>query len=145
MSGSAQDGRVFDDEGDHSVGNDDDHYAPSAGTALKAISKGHGRPQSMDESGRGPRRAVAEAVASPLGVQSGINSTVVSSSKRPAARVKCSYKSYALRPVLRPCLTVRQRRCHSPKVDDGELQKAAPEASLTGPSGHRFLHHINSC
>ncbi len=40
---------------------DDDHYAPRAGTAPKAGSKGHDRPQSMDESSRGPRRAVAEA------------------------------------------------------------------------------------
>jgi hypothetical protein len=46
----------------------EDHYAPSAGTAPKAVSKGHDRPQNMDESGREPRRAVAEAVASPLGV-----------------------------------------------------------------------------
>ncbi len=50
------------------VDDDDDHYAPSAGTAPKAVRKGHDRPQSMDESGLGPRRAVAKAVVSPLGV-----------------------------------------------------------------------------
>jgi hypothetical protein len=36
--------------------------------------------QSMDESGRGPRTAVAEAVASPLGVQLAIHNAGVSSS-----------------------------------------------------------------
>jgi hypothetical protein len=36
--------------------------------------------QSMNESGRGPRTAVAEAVANPLGVQPSINSTGISSS-----------------------------------------------------------------
>jgi hypothetical protein len=36
--------------------------------------------QDVDESGRGPRTAVAEAVASPLGVQPTINSAGVSSS-----------------------------------------------------------------
>jgi hypothetical protein len=35
--------------------------------------------QDVDESGRGPRTAVAEAVASPLGVQPTINSAGVSS------------------------------------------------------------------
>jgi hypothetical protein len=109
---------------------------PRVGTAPKAGSEDDVPLQSMDESGRGPRTAIAEAVAGPLGVQPSINSTVVPSSKRPAARVKCSYKSYALRPVLQLCLTVGQRRCRSPKVDDGELHKAVPEASLTGPSGH---------
>jgi hypothetical protein len=61
--------------------NDDDHYAPSAGTTPKAGSKGHDHPQSMDKSGWGPRRAIAKAVASPLVVQPRINITVVSSSK----------------------------------------------------------------
>jgi hypothetical protein len=37
-------------------------------------------PQDMDESGRGPRTAVAEAVAGPLRVQPTINSAGVSSS-----------------------------------------------------------------
>ncbi len=36
--------------------------------------------QDMDESGRGPRTAVAEAVAGPLRIQPTINSTGVSSS-----------------------------------------------------------------
>jgi hypothetical protein len=36
--------------------------------------------QDVDESGQGPRTAVAEAVASPLGVQPTINSAGVSSS-----------------------------------------------------------------
>jgi hypothetical protein len=54
------------------MGDDDDHYAPSAGIAPKGDNKGHDHLQSMDESGQGPRRAVAEAVARPLGVQPSI-------------------------------------------------------------------------
>ncbi len=117
---------------------------PRAVSAPKADSEEGVPLQSKDESGRGPRKAIAEAVAGPLGVQQSKNSAV-NSSNRPAIRVRCSYKSYALCPVLQPCPTVGRRRCRSPKVDDGELQKAAPEASLTGPSGHWFLHHINGC
>ncbi len=45
----------------------------------------------------------------------------------------------------RACPSVGRRRCHSPKAGDGELQKAAPEASLIGPNGHRFPQHINGC
>ncbi len=66
---------------------DDDHYAPPAGITPKAGGLEDDPLQSMDESGRGPRRAVAEAVACPLGVQPGIDSTEYSSSKRPVARV----------------------------------------------------------
>jgi hypothetical protein len=47
----------------------------------------------MDESGRGPRKAVAEAVASPLGVQPSINSAGISSSNRPAARDDAAVKT----------------------------------------------------
>jgi hypothetical protein len=64
---------------------------------------------------------------------------------RPAARDNAACKSYALRPVLRPCLAVGRRRCHSPKAGVGELHKAAAEASFIGPSGHRCPLHINSC
>ncbi len=117
---------------------------PRAVSAPKADSEEGVPLQSMDESGWGPRKAIAEAVAGPLGVQPSINSAV-NFSNRPAIRVRCSYKSYTLRPVLQPCPTVGRRRCRSPKVDDGELQKTAPEASLTGQSGHWFLHHINGC
>jgi hypothetical protein len=41
----------------------------------------------MDESGQGPKRAVAVAVPCPLGIQPKIRSTENSSSKKPAARV----------------------------------------------------------
>ncbi len=92
----------------------------------------------IDESGQGPKRAVAEAVACPLRIQPCMYSnTIESSSKRPVARARCSYISYALRPVSQ---AVGRRRCRSPKVDGGRLQKAAPEALLarkkgfTGPS-----------
>jgi hypothetical protein len=58
----------------------------------------------MDESGQGPKRAVVKVVACPLRIQLCIYSnTKESSSKRPIARARCSYKSYALRPVLRWC------------------------------------------
>jgi hypothetical protein len=44
--------------------------------------------QHMGESGQGPKRAIAEAVAHLLKIQPGIhNNTVESSSKRPVARV----------------------------------------------------------
>ncbi len=33
----------------------------------------------------------------------------------------------------------------SPKAGDGELQKAAPEASFIGPSGHQCPRHVNDC
>ncbi len=49
-------------------------YAPKAGTEDDVL------PQSMDEYGRGPRNAVDEAIASPLGVQPSINSAGFSSS-----------------------------------------------------------------
>jgi hypothetical protein len=64
---------------------------------------------------------------------------------RLAARDDAACKSYALRPVLRPCLAVGRRQCHSPKAGDGELQKAAPESSFLGPSGNRCPRHINDC
>jgi hypothetical protein len=58
----------------------------------------------MDESGQGPKRAVAEAVAHPLKTQPGIhNNTKETSSKRSVARVWCSHKSIALRLVLWQC------------------------------------------
>ncbi len=111
---------------------DDNHYAP-----VQATPQGGQRrrcpPQSMDESGRGARKAVAEAVVSPLGVQPSINNAGVSSSTGQPLGIA---KSYALRPVLWPCLAVGRRRCRSPKAGDGELHKAAPEASFIGPSGH---------
>ncbi len=66
---------------------------PPCRSRPKAGSKGHGRPQNLDESGRGPRRAVAKAVASPLGVQRSINITVFSSFNRPAARVIAAEKA----------------------------------------------------
>jgi hypothetical protein len=56
----------------------------------------------MDEFGQGPKRAVAEAVARLLRIQRSMQSNnIESSSKRPVARAKCSYKCYALRPVPR--------------------------------------------
>ncbi len=64
---------------------------------------------------------------------------------RPAARDNAAYRSYALRPVLRPCLAVGRRQCRSPKAGVGELHKAAPEVSFIGPSGHRCPLHINGC
>jgi hypothetical protein len=83
MFGFAQEERVFDDKDDPplQMDGDDDCYVPLAGTATKAASKGCNHPQSMDESGRGPRRAIAEAIARPLEVQPSINITVVSFSK----------------------------------------------------------------
>jgi hypothetical protein len=64
----------MDDEGDD--------YAPmQAGTAPKVGSVDNVLPQSMGESGRVPRSAVAEEVASPLGVQPSIDSAGISSPK----------------------------------------------------------------
>jgi hypothetical protein len=59
--------------------NEDDHYAPVQ-VLPQAGDEDDVLPQSMDESGRGPRNAIAEAVASPLGVQPTINSAGFSSS-----------------------------------------------------------------
>jgi hypothetical protein len=122
---------------------EDDHYAP-----VQASPRAGGEEdvllQSMDESGRGPRTAVAEAVASPLGVQPTINSAGVSSSMGQSLGI-CSCKSYALCPVLRLCLAIGRRRCRSPKAGVGELLQATPEVSFIGPSGHRCLLHINGC
>jgi hypothetical protein len=101
-------------------------------------------PPDEGEHGRGPRTAIAVAVASPLGVQPDINSAGISSSTGQPLGIMQLY-SYALRPVLLPCLAVGRRRCRSPKAGDGELQKAAPESSFTGPSGSRCPHHINGC
>jgi hypothetical protein len=87
----------------------------------------------------------AVAVASPLRIQPSINSTGISSSTGQPLGTIAACKSYALRPVLRPCLAVGRRRCHSPKAGVEELHKAAPEASFIGPSGHRCPLHINGC
>ncbi len=97
----------------------------------------------MEESGQGPRAAVA--VASPLGVQPSINSTGISSPTGQPLGTIVACIGYALRPVLRPCLAVGRRQCHSPKAGVGELHKAAPEASFIGPSGHRCPLQINGC
>ncbi len=68
------------------IDDEDDEYAPvQAGTAPKAGSTDDVLLQNVGESGRGPRsavaEAVAEAVASPLGVQPSINSAGISSPK----------------------------------------------------------------
>ncbi len=57
--------------------------------ASKDEVKGNNSARQMDESGLGPKRAVAEAkaIARPLKNQPGIHSTEDSSSKRPVARV----------------------------------------------------------
>ncbi len=123
---------------------DDDHYAPVPAPP-QAQQRRRCPPQSMDESGQGPRTAVAVAVASPLGVQPSINSARISSSTGQPLGTIAAYKSYALRPVLRPYLAVGRRRCRSPKAGVGELHRAVPEASLIGPSGHRCPLHINGC
>jgi hypothetical protein len=57
----------------------DDHYAP-APAPPQAQQRRRCPPQGMEESGQGPRTAVAVAVASPLGVQPDINSAGISSS-----------------------------------------------------------------
>jgi hypothetical protein len=123
---------------------DDDHYAP-APVPPRAQQRRRCPPQSMDESGQGPKTAVAVAVASPLGVQPSIDNTVNSSSIGQPLGTNAAYISYALRPVLRPCLAVGRRRCRSPKAGVRELHKAAPEAPFIGPSGHRCPLHINGC
>ncbi len=38
----------------------------------------------------------------------------------------------------------RRRRCRSPKVDGGRLQKAAPEASLASEKDLLLSHHVSS-
>jgi hypothetical protein len=58
---------------------DDDRYAP-APAPPQAQQRRRCPPRSMDESGRGPRTAVAIAVASPLGIQPNINNAGISSS-----------------------------------------------------------------
>ena len=84
----------------------------------------------MDEYGQGPKRAVAEAVARLLKIQPYIQITLKSSP--PKGRMLGQMQLYKLRPP--PGATAvsgrRRRRCRSPKVDGGRLQKAAPEASL---------------
>jgi hypothetical protein len=114
---------------------DDEHYAPAPAPPQAQLRR-RCPPQSKEESGQGPRTAVAVAVAGPLGVQPSINSAGISSSTGQPLGTIAAYKSYALRPVLQPCLAVGRRRCRSPKAGVGELHKAAPEASFIGPSGH---------
>jgi hypothetical protein len=123
---------------------EDDHYAPHVG-ASQSQQRRRCPPQSMEESGQGPRTAVAIAVESPLGVQPSINSTGISSPTGQPLGTIVACISYTLRPVLRPCLAIGRRRCCNPKAGVGELHKAAPEASFIGPSGHRRPLHINGC
>jgi hypothetical protein len=92
--------------------------------------QGEGRkaPPTRDEYGQGPKRA--EAVARLLKIQPDIQITLESSP--PKGRLLGQMQPYRLRPP--PGATSvsgsRRRRCRSPKVDGGRLQKAAPEASL---------------
>jgi hypothetical protein len=66
-------------------------------------SGGEGRVQPGTEESRS--KAAVVAVACPLRIQPDMHSnTIESSSKRPVARAKCSYKSFAPRSVLRRCL-----------------------------------------
>jgi hypothetical protein len=75
------DGGILDDE-------DDPHSRWMMKTTTTPLCRYHPRVgsegdvllQSIDESGWEPRRAVAEAIASPLGVQPNINSAGISSS-----------------------------------------------------------------
>ncbi len=83
MFGSAQNGQVLDDEEDpHSswtmlmVTTPPCRYRPKGGQQRDDPL------QSMDETGQGPRKAIAEDVAGPLGVQPSIYNAVVSSSKK---------------------------------------------------------------
>jgi hypothetical protein len=87
MLGSSQNERILDDEDNpHSTWTMKTITTPLCRYRPRAGSEDDVPLQSMDESGRGPRKAVAEAVASPLGVQPSINSDGVSSSNMPAAR-----------------------------------------------------------
>jgi hypothetical protein len=70
----------------------DDHYAPRAEDDQRRAARDTIAPEKLDESGRGPRRAIAEAIASPLGVQPSIDITAFSSFNRPAARVIAAEK-----------------------------------------------------
>ncbi len=78
MFGSAQNGRVLDDEEDpHSSWTMLTITTPPCRYCPKGGQQRDGALQSMDESGQGPRKAVAEAVAGPLGVQPSINNAVL--------------------------------------------------------------------
>jgi hypothetical protein len=79
---------------------------------------------------QGPKKAVSEAIAHLLKIQLGIHSTEDSSSKRPVARIVRLYKLRSLASAMALSQAVGQRRCQSPKVDGGRLQKAAQGASL---------------
>ncbi len=82
MFGSAQHERILGvEDGPHSRWTMMTTTTPPCSHRPKAVgSEDNVLLQSMDESGRGPRIAVAEAVASPLEVQPSINSAGVSSS-----------------------------------------------------------------
>ncbi len=99
----------------------------------------HGRVQPRTKDCRS--RSRSESSGDPTQYKQGWNLLL----HRPSARDNAACKSYALRPVLQPCLAVGRRRCRSPKAGVGELHKAEPEASFIGPSGHRCLLHINGC
>ncbi len=96
------------------------------------VRQGEGRRlrRAKEEYGQGPKRAVAEAVARLLKIQPYIQDTLRSSP--PKGWLLWQLQLYKLRPP--PGATAvpghRRERCRFPKVDDGRLQKAAPEASL---------------
>jgi hypothetical protein len=81
----------------------------------KAKGKGRRLRRSKDEHGRGPKRAVAEAVARPLKIQPGIQNTLESSPPKGQLLGQCSYISYALRPVLRQCQAVGEDDAKVPR------------------------------
>ncbi len=86
----------------------------------------------LDYAQPGTKEAICEAIAHLLKIQPGIHSTEDSSSKRPIARIVRLYKLRTLASAMALSQAVGQRRCHSPKVDGGRLQKAVQEASLAG-------------
>jgi hypothetical protein len=94
----------------------------------------------MDESSQGPKRAVAEAVGCPLGVQPGIHRHWRLLLQVGQLLGYCSYKAM---PSTRHFGI--QIQCHSSRIGGAGLLKARQEGSLAGPSGHWLLHHINNC
>ncbi len=143
--GSAQDERILGvEDGPHSrwtmMTTTTPHAGASPSTAAKTMSSSeHGQVRTGTEDCRS--RSRSESSGGPTRYKQCWNLLL----HRPAARDDAACKSYALRPVLRPCLTVGRRRCRSPKAGDRELQKAASESSFICPSGNRCPRHVNDC
>jgi hypothetical protein len=94
------------------VDDDDGRYARSCRFSRQRWTTSNGR---MDESGQGPRKAVAKTAARPVGIQPSIKNHSMFLLQIGQLLGYFSYKSYVFHSVLRRVPAVGRRQCRSPR------------------------------